>query len=268
MKKRVLSAAFLLAVMCAFVLFSEVTRLIFFFAVGIMCSYEYCARASENGICVIPWVFYGMIGVSLVLSITHCGPMTYISTFMFSICIALFSAVISGKAAGEGIIYTVAGLAYPGVAILLMMIISVSGHWHQSLALGFFSSIICDTFCLLGGSRFGKHKLCPEVSPNKTWEGSICGAASSLISGVLVWLICRLFAPLPLWFCMVTAFLSSTTGQIGDLAESMLKRHFGIKDFSNLIPGHGGMFDRADSIMFAVPTAYFCLYCVEYFGII
>lgn len=63
----------------------------------------------------------------------------------------------------------------------------------------------------------------------------------------------------PFWLCVVTALLASTMGQIGDLAESLVKRMIGVKDFSNLIPGHGGMFDRADSLLFSIPTAYLCL---------
>ena len=80
-----------------------------------------------------------------------------------------------------------------------------------------------------------------------------------MMAALVFWLFSS-YSPLPLWLCVVTALVSSTMGQIGDLAESLMKRMIGVKDFSNLIPGHGGMFDRADSLLFSIPTAYLCLH--------
>jgi phosphatidate cytidylyltransferase len=108
--------------------------------------------------------------------------------------------------------------------------------------------------------RFGKHKLAPLVSPKKTVEGAVCGLLSSILSGLLAYWILGMSTPVSLRLCLLTAFLACVMGQIGDLAESLLKRMIGVKDFSNLIPGHGGMFDRADSLLFAIPTAYICLH--------
>ena len=79
-------------------------------------------------------------------------------------------------------------------------------------------------------------------------------------NNIIVYFIFKDQHTLSVWLCMGTAFLASTMGQIGDLAESLLKRMIGVKDFSNLIPGHGGMFDRADSLLFSIPTAYLCLF--------
>ena len=107
---------------------------------------------------------------------------------------------------------------------------------------------------------FGKHKVAPSVSPNKTVEGCICGALFSMAAGALVYYLLNPAYPMPLWLCVVTALAASTLGQIGDLAESLMKRMIGIKDFSNLIPGHGGMFDRADSLLFSIPSTYFLLH--------
>ena len=125
--------------------------------------------------------------------------------------------------------------------------------------LGAISSWACDSFALFGGMRFGKHKLAPLVSPKKSVEGCVCGALASLVAGFVIWAL-PVFPHLSLPVCMITALVSSSLGQIGDLAESLMKRMMGIKDMSNLIPGHGGIFDRADSLMFAIPTAYLCLH--------
>ena len=80
-----------------------------------------------------------------------------------------------------------------------------------------------------------------------------------MIIGFLIGVL-RLFPDIPVWVCVVTALVASSLGQIGDLAESLLKRMIGTKDFSDLIPGHGGMMDRADSLLFSIPTAYLCLH--------
>ena len=139
------------------------------------------------------------------------------------------------------------------------MMISVSQIWLVTLAFGCLSSWVCDTFALLGGIRFGRHKVAPLVSPHKTWEGCICGALSSLAAGLLLWLL-PVFPEVSLLTALATCFIASTLGQIGDLSESLIKRMIGVKDFSNLIPGHGGMFDRADSLLFSIPAAYICLH--------
>ena len=172
------------------------------------------------------------------------------------IYLALFSGVLHKEVSGRGALYTLAGLTYPCVLFGILMVISVSRIWWQTLVLACASTWICDSAALFGGTRFGKHKLAPLVSPKKTWEGSICGALSSLVTGVICWLLFRAFSPIPFWVCMLTSFVASTMGQIGDLAESLLKRMIGVKDFSNLIPGHGGVFDRADSLLFSIPTVY------------
>nr|MCR5089812.1 phosphatidate cytidylyltransferase [Oscillospiraceae bacterium] len=151
----------------------------------------------------------------------------------------------------------------------VIMVIAVSDIWLETLTIACLSTWVCDTAALLGGHRLGRHKLDEEISPNKTVEGSVCGAVSSVGVGLLIYYlgICCVDAPfiggqytqLPLWLCILTSFAAASMGQIGDLAESMIKRMIGIKDFSNLIPGHGGMLDRADSLLFSIPAAYFCL---------
>ena len=259
MKQRVISAVILLTVALTCIFASFVTRVLFFAVAGILCAYEYSRGLEKINVYCAAWVMYVYIAVQAVLALTHCGAISYIACFTGGIYLAMFSGIVHRKVSGQGAIYTVAGLAYPGVIYGVMMMISVGSIWIESLILGAISCWACDSFALFGGIRFGKHKLAPHVSPNKSIEGSVCGALASMVAGFLIWLL-PVFSHLSLPVCLLTALISSSMGQIGDLAESMIKRMLGLKDFSNLIPGHGGMFDRTDSLMFAIPTAYLCLH--------
>lgn len=115
-----------------------------------------------------------------------------------------------------------------------------------------------DTGALFVGKALGRHKLAPNISPGKTWEGSIGGVLTSLLTGagLGIWL------HLPLIHALGLATMCAVFGQIGDLCESALKRDLGIKDFSSVMPGHGGVLDRIDSLLFSAPLAY---YYVLYF---
>jgi phosphatidate cytidylyltransferase len=126
---------------------------------------------------------------------------------------------------------------------------------------------VCDTAAMFGGRTFGGRKLAPVVSPGKTWSGSTAGlVGGTLMAPVFGALILpRVGLDVPLWQLVVIAGLLSVIGQAGDLAESLFKREAGVKDSSHLIPGHGGVLDRFDSLYFVVPTAA-ALY--RWFGVI
>ena len=259
MKQRVISAVILLAIALTCVSVSFVTRVLFFGVAGILCSYEYSRGLEKIHVYCAAWVMYVYIAVQAVLALYHAGAISYIACFTGGIYLALFSGIVHRKVSGQGAIYTVAGLAYPGVIFGVLMMISVGSIWKEALVFGAISCWACDSFALFGGMRFGRHQLAPHVSPKKSIEGCVCGALASLVAGFLIWLL-KLFPQIPLGVCLLTALISSSLGQIGDLAESLIKRMLGLKDFSNLIPGHGGLFDRTDSLMFAIPTAYLCLH--------
>ena len=110
-----------------------------------------------------------------------------------------------------------------------------------------------DTFAFFVGKRFGKHKISPKSSPNKTWEGSIGGWCACVVFGCL-W---GYAASLPMIHVIVISVICGVLSQLGDLTESSIKREIGIKDFSNVIPGHGGVLDRIDSMLFTAPFIYY-----------
>lgn len=109
-----------------------------------------------------------------------------------------------------------------------------------------------DSGAYFAGTTLGKHKLAPRVSPGKTWEGAIGGFAAAMLVGAAVawWL------RFPLPFALAAAALVGVLGQLADLSKSTIKREIGIKDFGTLIPGHGGVLDRFDSLLFAAPVVY------------
>ena len=121
-----------------------------------------------------------------------------------------------------------------------------------------------DIFAYFGGFFLGRHKLCPVISPKKTVEGSVCGFLGSLIFSMLFgWFFMDRSL---LWACGVIGILGGITSQFGDLTASIFKRKMGIKDYGNLIPGHGGIMDRFDSVLFTAPTVYYCLFFLSEFA--
>ena len=131
------------------------------------------------------------------------------------------------------------------------------------LCLTFAVPLVGDIFALFAGSAIGGPKLCEAVSPKKTIAGSIGGLAGSVLAAMAVYglsLVCcnePTLAKLPVWWhYLLLGITGGAVGQIGDLFASLVKRHSGIKDFSNLFPGHGGMLDRLDSVLFMAVLMY------------
>jgi phosphatidate cytidylyltransferase len=123
--------------------------------------------------------------------------------------------------------------------------------------LALFSTFGSDTAAYFIGKAIGKHKLAPSISPGKTWEGAIAGVIGAIIISVLFTLDTPLQLPLTSWWQAIPLGLAiSCLGQLGDLAESLLKRSFNVKDSGSLMPGHGGILDRIDSVLFAGVVVY------------
>ncbi len=117
-----------------------------------------------------------------------------------------------------------------------------------------------DTAAYFVGRAIGRHKLAPAISPGKTWEGAVANVAASLAVGYLF----ARWVPIGLTHMLVMAGLASVAGQLGDLFESACKRAAGVKDSGTLLPGHGGMWDRVDALLFAAPTVAWYLAIMKY----
>ncbi len=180
------------------------------------------------------------------------GPLLGVSVLVIPLVYLLGRYPIQGaSAAVAGASFTVAyflatggamGLlrtAFPGTLGIKVVIVHCIGIWAG------------DTGAYYLGTRFGRHKLAPRVSPKKSWEGVAGGV---LLTAVGVWLCRTVFMPeLPARTAVALVVLLSVLAPLGDLAESLFKRDAGVKDSSDLIPGHGGFLDRVDSLFFAAP---------------
>ena len=137
--------------------------------------------------------------------------------------------------------------------LALLGMIPVLGIAVWLVVITAFGTDICAYFA---GVTMGKHKLCPIISPKKTWEGAIGGVLGSMILCLIFGLI---FMKHAIALCLIVGFLGSIISMFGDLTASIFKRKMGIKDYGTLIPGHGGIMDRFDSVIFVAPVVYYAI---------
>ena len=162
--------------------------------------------------------------------------------------------------AARDIAYAVLAFLYiPWLLMHLVMLHQTAYGWQWLLVL-MLIVMTNDSAAYYAGSAFGKHRLYPLVSPKKSIEGALGGLLGSIAGTLLAKF--TFFPQLTLADALLTAVLVGILGQTGDLFESLLKRSFGVKDSGSSIPGHGGVLDRLDSIIFAAPALY---YYVIYF---
>ncbi len=135
------------------------------------------------------------------------------------------------------------------------------------ILLAMFCAWMTDTFAYFTGKFLGKHKLCPNVSPNKTIEGAVGGVIGNMIASSIMFIIFDKFFftvhTLALWQIIIISAILSVISMFGDLSASLIKRNHGIKDFGNIFPGHGGVMDRIDSCLFVLPALYFAVYLIN-----
>jgi phosphatidate cytidylyltransferase len=243
--KRVVTALFLVPIAVYAALFAPWW---FFLAVialvALLCFHEYAAITGSSA----PLGYVS--GILILIAPQHELVLLMILSTLAALCLTLTAADLGrgfGRASAlvTGIIY-IFGSWKTGI-----LLHDISPHW---LMFGLMVNWIGDTGAYYIGKNFGRHKLAPAVSPGKSWEG----AAASAVTGVAFGLI---YLPLAikgtsLNHAGLLALAANVSGQVGDLAESAIKRGAGVKDSGTLLPGHGGMLDRVDSTLFALPVLY------------
>jgi phosphatidate cytidylyltransferase len=151
----------------------------------------------------------------------------------------------------------VLGAAYPGILMAMLVRLRQLPDGLAWLVLTLVVTWLNDTGAYFAGRAYGRRKLYPRISPSKTWEGAWGGLLASVVGALVVkalgWL-----PQLPWWGSVIVGAGAAVLGPVGDLSESMLKRAYGAKDSSTLLPGHGGVLDRVDALLFTAPFVLFC----------
>jgi phosphatidate cytidylyltransferase len=154
-------------------------------------------------------------------------------------------------------VWTIAGILYIGWLSSHLVALRGLDSGRNWVFLALFVTWVSDTTAFLIGRGLGRHKLAPTISPGKTWEGTIGGICGGIAVSTLFFTPTPLQLPLTSGQAMLLGALTSILGQVGDLVESLLKRNLGVKDSGNLMPGHGGILDRIDSLIFAGIVVYY-----------
>ena len=261
MLKRVFSAIIGIS-LCVFALFfNKITRITLLVVIAVIAVFEMSKALKNKNINCLKYILIIYVIGFTVLELLELG-----NTFNLCLLILCFIPMLlfgfkNSKFSYEVIIYSFFMFIYPVAPCCLLISVGTKENGLFLIVFTFVASWLCDCFAQIGGILFGKHKLIPDISPKKTIEGCIAGLMSFVVSGTIMYFSAKYTfkIQLPLYISYIAAFACSIFGQIGDLTASYFKRYTGVKDFGNLIPGHGGVLDRFDSIILSLPITYFII---------
>lgn len=265
--KRTITGVIALPVLAIILIFSNTIIMDIFTAIiACISMYEYfhCFKSTNKA---NPSQYLGYI-YCILIAFTHFVDERLLTSILIAIIpvslVVLFAELVlsKGKKTVKDIAVTMLGICY-----IPLMLIYLSLARDMELDHGLNGKILIwfvliaswgsDIFAYFIGRHFGKHKL-TAVSPNKTVEGAVAGVVGAILFGILFAILCNTIWGVGINYLLIGCIMAvlSIVGQIGDLAASSIKRYCDIKDFSELIPGHGGMLDRIDSIIFVLPFAF------------
>ncbi len=205
------------------------------------------------------WVFF-CVAASLVLFALSAGP--YVQHAQGGIVVGLVLLLMVGTFSASTLERSIVNMAgsvlsvtYGCLPWISMWELYQFGSRGRYILLLFVIVFSCDTGAYFVGRAWGRRKLAPSLSPKKTWEGVVGGVSLSVVGAFVFNAICG-FTLGPWWLVLTTAFLGSVAGVMGDLVESAFKRFSGVKDSGAVLPGHGGILDRVDALLFAAPVVW------------
>jgi phosphatidate cytidylyltransferase len=214
-----------------------------------------------------PLIYLGLLwSLALVLSPHyrdhHILPIVITATMLISLICLLLRP--SREEAFRDWAWTIVGALYVGWMLSYWLSLRGLENGSNWVYLAMLTTFANDTGAYFVGRARGKHKLAPTISPSKTWEGAIGGLTSAILASIVIATVLKLISlklgtpfAFQYWQIILLGFLVSLFAQLGDLVESLLKRNTGVKESGNLLPGHGGILDRFDSLIFVGAVVYY-----------
>ena len=260
LRKRIVTALFGIPLLIVIIWFAGPIGFAVAAAVwGVLAAYEFFRLVGVSR--VIPLMLFGLVWTVLFILHPHFSeeatvPLLLTSSIVLSLILTVF--LFKKEGIFNNWVWMIGGIFYVGwllsylVALRLEPGIETFPEIGRNLVfLALFVTFGSDTMAYFIGKAVGRHKLAPRISPGKTWEGAFAGIVGAVIVSLLFTLSTPFELPLSYLHAILLGVLVSVFGQIGDLVESLLKRHSGVKESGSLMPGHGGLLDRMDSIVFA-----------------
>lgn len=233
--------------------------------IGLYEYYKAVGLLAHRGLCAMGIVAAVIIPIGLMLSIQE----TLILVYVYVVALFLIMLIYNKWVKAADIAMLLLGIIYIPYFLSYIIHIRSMEFGRFFIWLVFIGAFSTDTCAYFAGRMFGRHKLCPDISPKKTVEGAIGGVVGAgiifvlfgiVVNNVFAGFMCGLRFNLLLLF--VLGLIAAVVSEIGDLVASSIKRQYDIKDFGNILPGHGGILDRCDSIILVAPTIFLFLYNV------
>lgn len=267
LKRELAAAVAIPAVLAVLFLLPPIAFSLLVTAVALAAQWEFYRLAEKTGHPAAKTVGIAAGAALLLLPVSFLdGPRALDATFLVAGALTLvflasvaplFSGISPAKAlaSAASTVFGVVSIALPATAMCYLRLAGIESERFGSRAVLFLFLIVwgCDSAAFYGGRAFGKRKLAPRVSPNKTIEGTVSGLVGATVIGAVLgsWWLLPEFGPLR---GAAAGAVASSAGQVGDLVESLWKRGAGVKDSGAFLPGHGGFYDRIDSLLFAGPV--------------
>jgi phosphatidate cytidylyltransferase len=265
LKKRIITSAIMVPIVAALVWFDQpipwLTLLAAVWGAGAVHEFYGIIKHSKG---LSPLTYFGVLWVVLFIISHHLSqiPNPYNIDpryLLLTIAVILPLIILLWRRGKENAFaewaWTVAGILYIGWLLSYYVELRSLNDGRGWVFLAILSTFASDASAYFTGKALGRHKMAPYVSPKKTWEGAMGGILGAIVASVALSILFRL--PLLWWGAIIVGILISIIGQFGDLVKSLFKRNMGIKDSGNILPGHGGLLDRMDSLAFAGVLVYY-----------